>query len=127
MSTLKKILIAISPAASLLPLFASAQNPAPRAIDDIVRTVLGTLNLIISVLFVIATIVFLWGMIMYIANANDEQKREKAKGIMTWGIIGLAIMAVAWGITRILVDYFGIPTAAPIFRNPPVVTPNAAG
>ncbi len=108
--------------AFLAPLvtLAAASTPNPGAIDDRLSAIWDTLNIIIGILFVIATVVFLWGMIMYIANASDEAKREKAKGIMTWGIIGLAVMAVAWGVTNILVSYFGVPTQAPKFVEPPL-------
>mgnify|MGYP001616051188 CR=1 FL=1 len=88
---------------SLLPLMASAQ--INRALDKVG----GTLNNIVGLLFIVATIVFLWGVIQFIAKAGDEAGRAKAKGIMTWGIVGLAVMVAAWGIVSLLVQYFTIP------------------
>lgn len=86
----------------LLPLVVAAQSD----IDKIIGSVGKTFTRIIGLLFVAATLVFLWGVIQFIAGSADPSKRDKAKGIMTWGIIGLAVMAAAWGITRILIDYF---------------------
>src|SRR3989338_9068797 len=86
---------------SLLPLMVLAQGQ-PGEIDTRIGQVMSTLRLIIALLFIIATLIFLWGVIRFIASSADEAGRAKAKGIMTWGIIGLAIMAVAWGITTIL-------------------------
>ena len=86
---------------SLLPLAAGAQD-----ISSILTRVGGTMNTIIGLLFIAATLVFLWGVVMFIAGSADPAKRDKAKGIMTWGIIGLAVMAAAWGITTILIAYF---------------------
>jgi protein-S-isoprenylcysteine O-methyltransferase Ste14 len=103
---------------SLLPLMVLAQGQ-PGEFDTRIAQVMSTLRLIIALLFVIATLIFLWGVIQFIASSADQASRDKAKGIMTWGIIGLAVMAVAWGITTILVNYFGIPTTAPIFRQGP--------
>lgn len=87
---------------SLLPLVAGAQ------IDTVLQRVGGTLNNIIGLLFILATIIFLWGVIQFIAKAGDEAGRAKAKGIMTWGIVGLAVMVAAWGVATLLVRYFEV-------------------
>lgn len=103
----KKLQASIVSAASLaLPLLAAAQAVTP--LQTTLSNLNNTLNTIIGILFVIATIVFLWGVIQFIAASGDEGKRAKAKGIMTWGIIGLAVMAAAWGIVNVLVTYFGV-------------------
>lgn len=86
---------------SLLPLAAGAQT-----FEDFVNKFLGAINTVIGVLFAIASVIFLWGVLQFIAKSSDEQGREKAKGIMTWGIVGLAVMASVWGMVNILVTYF---------------------
>ncbi len=101
---------------ALLPLVASAQT-----VQTILTNLRTTLTTIIGILFVIATVVFLWGVVQFIANSGDEAARNKAKGIMTWGIIGLAVMAAAWGITVILITYFGVGAQPPAFAPPPLV------
>ena len=66
------------------------------------------LDPVITILFVIATILFLWGVIQYvIGSQGDEKKLILGKKIMMWGIIGLTIMASAWGIVKIICDFFG--------------------
>ena len=87
---------------SLLPLVAGAQ------VDTILTRSGATLNNVIGLLFILATIIFLWGVIQFIAKSGDEAGRAKAKGIMTWGIIGLAVMAAAWGVVALLIQYFGV-------------------
>jgi len=87
---------------SLLPLVAGAQ------IDTILQRTGSTLNNIVGLLFILATIIFLWGVIQFIAKSGDEAGRAKAKGIMTWGIIGLAVMTAVWGIVTLLIQYFGV-------------------
>lgn len=88
---------------SILPLVAGAQT-----VNQIITNISGTLQTIIGLLFVIATLIFLWGVVQFIAKSGDEAGREKAKGIMTWGIIGLAVMAAAWGVVQVLINYFGV-------------------
>ena len=64
------------------------------------------LNPVITILFVLATIFFLWGVIQYvIGSQGDTTKIAAGKKMMFWGIIGLTIMASAWGIVKILCDF----------------------
>ena len=98
----------------LLPTIAVAQTTIPTAIGK----VNFVFELVIGLLFVLATVVFLWGVGRFIASAADPAGREKAKGIMLWGIIGLAVMAAAWGAANLLISYFG-PLEKPTFIPPP--------
>lgn len=64
------------------------------------------LDPVITILFVLATIFFLWGVIQYvIGSQGDTTKIAAGKKVMMWGIIGLTIMASAWGIVKILCDF----------------------
>jgi len=54
-----------------------------------------------------AIAVFLWGVFKFIANADNEDEREKGKQHLTWGIIGLFIMFAVWGIIAIIRNFIG--------------------
>ena len=63
---------------------------------------------LISLIFVLATVIFLWGVLQYVVGSRgDDTKLKKGKAVMTWGIVGMAIMASAWGIVRVICNYFG--------------------
>ena len=65
-------------------------------------------NPLIILLFGIATLVFAWGVVLYIIGSYGSDSRiERAKSIMLWGIIGMFIMASAWGIVGLFCDFFG--------------------
>ena len=99
----------------LLPTIAVAQTTT---IPSAIEKVKFVFELVIGLLFVLATVVFLWGVVRFIASAADPAGREKSKGIMLWGIIGLAVMAAAWGAANLLISYFG-PLERPTFIQPP--------
>ena len=63
-------------------------------------------NPVIYLLFGIATIAFTYGIVLYIISAG-QGKTESGKKIMVGGIIGLFVMASAYGIVKILCDFFG--------------------
>ena len=97
-----------------LPLLAFAQTDIP----NILNTIEGLLDTIIPILMTVATVVFLWGIVMYITAAGDEKKAATAKTYITSGIIGLFFMVAIWGIVRAIVVTFGvggegIPTEGP--------------
>jgi len=86
-----------------------AQNTDPdTTITDITNAIItGVLNPLITLLFVLATVVFIWGIIQYVIAQADEKKITDAKRIMFWGIIGMFLMVSAWGIVKVLCDFFG--------------------
>lgn len=85
------------------PLFASAQT-----VHTVLNTLQAILNQFIPILMVIATIVFLWGVIGYITSAGDEEKKGRSKTYIIWGLVGLFAMVAVWGIVRVIVVTFGL-------------------
>ncbi len=66
----------------------------------------GTLDLVIVFFFSLTTVYFIWGVIQYVMGARgDDEKLDQGKRHMVWGIIGMAIMASAWGIVEIIKNY----------------------
>ena len=53
-------------------------------------------------MFLVAFVVFVWGIFIMILNATDETKRSEGKKHMMYGIIGMLIMFGAVGIVEIL-------------------------
>ncbi len=66
------------------------------------------LNPLIGLLFVVALIVFFWGLVQFIGNAGSEDARQKGKRNIMWGIIGMFIMISVFGIIKIILGTFGI-------------------
>lgn len=62
----------------------------------------------INFLLVLATLVFLWGILKYITAGGDSAKIAEARSYILWGIIGLAVMASVWAIINYLKDTLGI-------------------
>ena len=64
------------------------------------------LNPIESILIVAGTLLFLWGVVEFIAGASSEDKRTQGKRHMIWGIVGLAVILGARGIITVLQNLF---------------------
>lgn len=75
--------------------------------DEVVKTLTNKiLNPIESILIVAGTLLFLWGVVEFIAGASSEDKRTQGKRHMLWGILGLVIISGARGIIKVLQNFF---------------------
>lgn len=79
-------------------------------IDKLIRSLSEhILNPVIILLFAIALIVFIWGLVVFIRNAPDEKALEQAKRHIVYGLLGMFIMVSAFGIVKLILGTFGIP------------------
>lgn len=69
---------------------------------------------ILPFLFTLAFILFLYGVMMYIFKYDDSKRREEGIKMMTYGIIGLAIMLSIWGLLGILTNFIDPKLGTPI-------------
>ena len=65
------------------------------------------INPVIIVMFAVATLVFVYGLVEFIANKDSEDKQKEGKKHMLWGVVGLAVMAGAVGIKDVIVSLLG--------------------
>jgi hypothetical protein len=49
---------------------------------------------------------FIWGVVQYVINSDEEAKKAKGKEFMIWGIIGLTVMVSVWGLVNVLGSTF---------------------
>lgn len=74
---------------------------------SIVGTIGQWLGYITPILVSLAVVWFIWGVIQYLI-AGDEEKKKKATGMITSGLIGLFIIVAFWGIIRLVTNTFGV-------------------
>ena len=85
------------------PMIAFAQD-----LNNSLDVIANLLNDVIPILMVLATIVFIIGIIKYIMAGGDEDGVSSAKWYMLWSIIALFVMVSVWGIVGILIDTFNV-------------------
>lgn len=57
---------------------------------------------VVPLMFALAFVLFLWGVVQFIMNNADENKRAQGKQFMVWGIVALFVMFSIWGLVQIL-------------------------
>ena len=77
-------------------------------INDIVPKIVENIVLpAVSFIFVLAILVFIWGVFGFFINSGDEKKREVGRDHILWGTIGIAIMISVYGIIRLVANTVG--------------------
>ncbi len=59
---------------------------------------------LIKLMFIVAILIFVWGVVEMIMNASSEEARQKGTRHMMWGLIGLFVMFAVYGILNFLID-----------------------
>ena len=63
---------------------------------------------LISLLIALAVAYFVWGVLVFIQNADNPEKRKDGYNHMFWGIIGIFIMVSVTGIINLIKSTIGI-------------------
>lgn len=66
------------------------------------------INPFILLLFGVAVVVFLWGVIQFVRQADNEDARAIGGRHILYGVIGMAIMISAFGILKFITGTFNL-------------------
>lgn len=90
---------------------AYAQGPTPgmrEAYNFVERLNEVILYPLIALLMGLALLIFLYGCYEYISHSAESSARETGQAHILWGIVGMFIMLVAYGILGIAANTFGL-------------------
>jgi len=87
----------------------AASTNAESAVNSIVAKIVGNIVApIVEFVFVLAILIFIWGILGFFKGAEDASARETGKQHILWGVIGIGIMISVYGIIRLVYDTIGI-------------------
>lgn len=107
---MKKIFISAGIGVLLTPSFTYAATDFKGFLALITDKII---NPIIPLIVGLALVAFLFGALKYITAGGDEKNRLEGIQFMTWGIVGLFVMASVWGLVNILSGTFGLEKSLP--------------
>lgn len=73
--------------------------------------VIGLINtVIVPVIFALAFLVFIYGVVKYffINNGGDEGKIAEGRQFILWGLLGIVMLFSVWGFVNLLLSTLGI-------------------
>jgi uncharacterized membrane protein YidH (DUF202 family) len=63
---------------------------------------------LVTLMALVAFVVFMWGVVDYIRNADNDEARTKGQQHMLWGFVGFVLIFGATAIISILTGLVGI-------------------
>ncbi len=84
----------------------NAQNAA--WLNSVANGVYGVVPSLVALLVGLAVVYFLWGLVVFVANAGSDQARTEGKKSMVWGIIFIFAIVSVWGLVSLLRTVSGI-------------------
>lgn len=66
------------------------------------------INPLILFLFALAVVYFLYGVLEFLMNQANEEKKTSGKSHMLWGVIGITIMLGVWTMLNMIISTFNI-------------------
>ncbi|MEK9181703.1 MAG: hypothetical protein AAB786_01660 [Patescibacteria group bacterium] len=77
--------------------------------DDFLKNVNSEIvNPLITLLFALAVVYFLYGVFEFISNQENEENKTTGKSHMLWGVIGITIMMGVWAILNLVLSTIGV-------------------
>ena len=70
-------------------------------LKDIAYFIVNFIGNITPVIAGLGLLAFLWGVTKYIGAMGDPKKIEEGKNVMVYGLVGLVVMFMVWGIVAL--------------------------
>lgn len=78
-----------------------------KSLTDLINWFTCTLvNSVIPLLFALALAGFVYGIIKYFLNPENEEQKKAGKNFMIWGIVAIFVMVSIWGLVGLLSGTF---------------------
>jgi len=77
----------------------------------------AVINAIVPFLVGLAVLIVIYGIVGYILNAADEEKRKEGQKFVIWGIVGIFVMISVWGLVNILYNTFHLTNTPDVVTN----------
>ncbi len=111
-------IVAGATVAGFSTLNALAQVQAPSISADTSVTTVATAksrivtyaNTFIGIVGLLAVVMLIYGGFVYVTSGTSEDSQKKAKGIITWGFVGLAVALLSYAIVLVSANFIGTST-----------------
>jgi len=74
--------------------------------EFLVKVSVEVINPLIIAFFAVAIAIFLYGVLEFVMNQDNEEAKTKGKSHMIWGVVGITIMMAAWPILVVIKNTF---------------------
>jgi uncharacterized membrane protein YidH (DUF202 family) len=88
-------------------------------IDNLTKFLTSTM---LPFLQALAVCFFMYGLVKFIKNADDERAKQEGKNLMVWGMIALFVLVAFWGIVAYIQSSLGFGNSGNLGKMPHLPT-----
>lgn len=79
-----------------------------RSFEDVLDKLYLAVNWFQVIIFVVAVIMILYAAFLFVTAAGDEGQVKKARTILIWAVIGIAVAILAFGFQPLVEQFLGL-------------------
>ena len=77
-------------------------------LQGLIQSVKSLMGAALPLMVGIALLVFLWGLVRFLAKGGDSKAVEDGRRLMIWGVVALFVMVSVWGLVGFIQRNLGI-------------------
>lgn len=82
--------------------------PPTAGLTQIEELVARLIGLSIPIAFIALVVVLVWAGIKYLTSGGDKKAIQSATMTVTWGLLGILFLAIAWLVLQLIANFTGI-------------------
>lgn len=83
-------------------------GPKPAGLDQIEQVFSSIISVIVGLGFVILVMMLVWAGFKYLTSGGEPKAVQSAHQTVTWALLGVLFMAIAWLILQLIKVFTGI-------------------
>ena len=99
--------------AFLLPVAANAQLLNPLGEDDPRNVIANVIQVVLGLVGILALVMFIYGGISLMISGGNPEKIKKARNVLIWAVVGLALIFSSYGILQFIFSTLTGATTTP--------------
>ena len=88
---------------------ATPQGPGPAGILQLQQIITRVINLSVALAFIALTVVLVISGIKFLTSGGDPKAIQSASQSLTWALLGILFLAIAWLILKLIEAFTGVP------------------
>lgn len=91
-------------------------SPGPAGLEQLQQLFTRIINISVYLAFMTLTVMLFWGGIKFIWSGGDKKSLQAAWGTITWAILGILFLAIAWLVLVLVSIITGIDVTKVCFK-----------
>lgn len=85
-------------------------GPCPAGLSDIENMAASVISVVVYLGFMVMLVLIVWTGIKYLTSGGEPKAIQAAHQTLTWALLGVVFLAIAWLILQLIAGFTGINT-----------------